>query len=312
MPNASPNGSPAKRLFCFGLGYCALELVRGLTAQGWQVAGTVRSAEKARLLTEDQRHGPLEVFPFDRGHPLQDAAAALAGTTHLLSSVPPGSAGDPVIEAHFEDIAALPELRWVGYLSTTGVYGDRDGGWVDETSALQPTGERGQRRVEAERAWLRLHEDRGLAVHLFRLAGIYGPGRSQFRSLRDGKSRRIDKPGQVFSRIHVDDIVQVLDASMQRPNPGTAYNLCDDEAANPAEVTAYAAALLEIEPPPLIPFEEAELSEMGRSFYRDSKRVSNSRIKQDLGVTLRYPTYREGFRAVLEAETRAAEVQAST
>ncbi|WP_421707607.1 SDR family oxidoreductase [Algihabitans sp.] len=312
MSSTSPQAPPAKRLFCFGLGYSALALIRCLAAEGWQIAGTVRSAEKARGLTEDRRYGPLEVFTFDRGRPLEDAMAALAGTTHLLSSVPPGSGEDPVIEAHFGDIAALSELRWVGYLSTTGVYGDRAGGWVDETSALTPTGERGQRRVDAERAWRRLYEDHGLPVHVFRLAGIYGPGRSQFRNLRDGGSRRIDKPGQVFNRIHLDDIVQVLHASMQRPKPDTAYNLCDDEAANPAEVTAYAAALLGIEPPPLVPFEEAELSEMGRSFYRDSKRVSNARIKQDLGVALHYPTYREGFRAVLEAETRAAESQAST
>ncbi|WP_119167649.1 SDR family oxidoreductase [Algihabitans albus] len=308
MTDTSTAKLPAKRLFCFGLGYSALTLARGLVAEGWQIAGTVRSAEKARALADHDLYRKAEVFLFDRGQPLEDAAKALAGTTHLLSSVPPDAEGDPVLAAHVDDIAALTALRWAGYLSTTGVYGDRGGDWVEEASPLQPTGPRGQRRVDAERQWLRLHESSGLPVHIFRLAGIYGPGRSQFRALREGKSRRIDKPGQVFNRIHVEDIAQVLAASMARPDPGSAYNLCDDEAANPAEVTAYAAALLGIEPPPLVPFEAAALSEMGRSFYRDSKRVSNARIKDDLGVALLYPTYREGFRAVLEAEARASDI----
>jgi nucleoside-diphosphate-sugar epimerase len=246
----------------------------------------------------------FEVFLFDRRRPLEDPAAALAGTSHLLSSAPPDpevepGAGDPVLDHHSADIAALESLAWLGYLSTTGVYGDRGGAWVDEDSALTPTGERGRRRVAAEDAWLELWERDARPVHLFRLAGIYGPGRSALDTVRNGTARRIDKPGQVFSRIHVDDIAAVLQASIARPRPGAAYNLCDDEAAPPQEVVAFACALLGREAPPLVPFEAAELSDMARSFYRDNKRVSNARIKDELGVALAYPSYREGLRAIL-------------
>ncbi len=293
-----PTENRPGRLFCFGLGYSALALARRLRGEGWSVAGTTREEDKAQRLADDG----LEVFPFDRGRPLDDPAAALAGSSHLLSSVPPDGEGDPVLDHHRVDIAALEGLDWLGYLSTTGVYGDRDGGWVDEDSDLAPTGERGRRRLAAEAAWLELWELDGLPVHLFRLAGIYGPGRSALDGVRDGTAKRIDKPGQVFSRIHVDDIARVLEASIARPRPGAAYNLCDDEAAPPQDVIAYACELLGREPPPLVPFEAAELSDMGRSFYRDNKRVSNARIKDELGVSLAYPTYREGLEALLAAE----------
>jgi nucleoside-diphosphate-sugar epimerase len=268
-------------------------------ARGWRVAGTTRDADKAAALADSG----IDAFLFDRGQPLEDPATALAGTTHLLSSVPPDAAGDPVIGHHEAEIAASGDLVWAGYLSTTGVYGDRDGGWVDEESELLPTGERGQRRVEAERAWLGLRERHGLPVHVFRLAGIYGPGRSAIDTLRAGGAKRIDKPGQVFSRIHVDDIATVLEASMARPNPGRAYNLCDDNPAPPAEVIEHASALLGFEAPPLVPFEAAELSPMARSFYRDNKRVSNRRIKEELGVNLAYPDYKTGLAALLAAES---------
>ncbi len=288
---------PAGRLFCFGLGYSALTLARRLMAEGWSVAGTTRSEDKRVRLAADG----IEVHLFDRDRPLDDPGTALAGASHLLSSVPPDGTGDPVLDLHRSDIAAVETLGWLGYLSTTGVYGDRGGDRVDEDSDLTPTGERGRRRVAAEEAWLDLWERDGLPVHLFRLAGIYGPGRSALDGVRDGTARRIDKPGQLFSRIHVDDIASVLEASIARPRPGAAYNLCDDEAAPPQEVVAYACELLGREPPPLVPFEEAELSDMARSFYRDNKRVSNARIKAELGVTLEYPTYREGLRAILAA-----------
>ena len=282
-------------LFCFGLGYSARLLAARLRARGWRIAGTTRSPEKAAALAE----AGIEPHLFDRGRPLERPDEALAGATHLLSSVPPDAAGDPVLDHHRAAIAAAPRVDWVGYLSTTGVYGDRDGGWVDEDSALEPTGERGQRRVDAERAWLALP---GRPAHLFRLAGIYGPGRNALATVRSGKAKRIDKPGQVFSRIHVADIASVLEASIARPHPGRAYNLCDDEAAPPAEVIAHACTLLGVASPPLVPFEAAELSPMGRSFYRDNKRVSNRRIKQELGVSLAFPDYRAGLRALLEAE----------
>ena len=291
---------PPARLFCFGLGFSAVTLARRLLARGWQVAGTTRSAEKAAALEAEG----IAVLPFDRERPLDDPAGALAGATHLLSSAPPDADGDPVLECHGDDIAGHDGWRWIGYLSTTGVYGDRDGGWVDEDSALEPTGERGRRRLEAERAWLALGRRSGAPVQLFRLAGIYGPGRSALDTVRAGRAQRIDKPGQVFSRIHVEDIASVLEASIARPAAGQAYNVCDDEAAPPAEVIAHACALLGVEPPPLVPFEAAELSPMGRSFYRDNKRVSNRRIKEELGVGLAYPDYRAGLAALLDSSSR--------
>ncbi len=241
------------------------------------------------------------MFLFDRGRPLDDPAAALDGATHLLGSVPPDGEGDAVLDHHAADIAGLRGLAWAGYLSTTGVYGNRDGGWVDETSELRPTGPRQRRRAEAEARWLALWREHGVPVHVFRLAGIYGPGRSALEAVRAGTARRVHKPGQVFSRIHVDDIVAVLRASMARPHPGAVYNVCDDEPAPPEDVIAYAAELLGVAPPPLVPFEEAELSPMARSFYADNKRVRNERIKAELGVRLRYPDYRAGLRALLAA-----------
>ncbi|MDH3594043.1 MAG: SDR family oxidoreductase [Rhodospirillales bacterium] len=293
-----PTRDTPPRLFCFGLGYTARVLAERLLAQGWRIAGTVRGDREAETLAR----GSFEVYPFDRARPLADPAATLAGTTHLLSSVPPDAEGDPVIDGHGADIAALAGLAWAGYLSTTGVYGDRDGGWVDEDSALEPTGARGRNRVSAEAAWLALQGDHGVPVHLFRLAGIYGPGRNALATVRAGQAKRIDKPGQVFSRIHVDDIAAVLEASMARPNPGRAYNVCDDDPAPPAEVIAYACGLLGLAPPPLVPFEQAELSSMARSFYRDNKRVSNRRIKQELGVELSYPNFRSGLDRLFAAE----------
>jgi nucleoside-diphosphate-sugar epimerase len=286
-----------RRLFCFGLGYSARALAERLRAQGWQIAGTTRSRDSAAALSA----AGFESTVFDRDRPLADARAALAGATHVLSSVPPDAAGDPVLDHHRRDIVAAG-LSWVGYLSTTGVYGDRDGGWVDETSALTPTGPRGQRRVAAEAAWQALAASHGVPVHVFRLAGIYGPGRNAVVSVRAGTAQRIDKPGQVFSRIHVADIVAVLEASMARPNPGAVYNVCDDDPAPPAEVVAYACALLRCAAPPLVPYADAALSEMARSFYRDNKRVRNRRIKEELGIRLAYPDYKTGLRALLEAE----------
>jgi nucleoside-diphosphate-sugar epimerase len=277
------------RLFCFGFGYSAEALAIRLTAAGYDIAGTCRSEARRKEL---QAMG-IEAYLFDRGRPLENAAAALKGTTHLLSSVPPDAAGDAVLDQHAADIAGL-RLAWAGYLSTTGVYGDRQGGWVDENTSLAPTTERGRRRVAAEAAWQQL----ALPLHRFRLAGIYGPGRSQIDTVRAGTAQRIDKPGQVFSRIHVDDIATVLAASIAMPNPGAAYNVCDDEPAPPSDVVAYACQLLKLPPPPLVPFAEAQLSEMGRSFFAESKRVGNRRIKAELGVELRYPNYREGLAAL--------------
>ena len=290
-----------RRLLCFGLGYSARVLAFRLVAEGWEVRGTARDPEAAVA-----RAPGCEMYRFDREHRLP--RAAFDGVTHILVSVPPdaapGATVDPVLDAHGDDIAALPGLAWLGYLSTTGVYGDRGGFWVDESSELRPSGERGRRRVLAETGWLDLWRRRGVPVHIFRLAAIYGPGRSPFAALREGTAKRILKPGQVFSRIHVEDLASVLAASIARPCPGAVYNVCDDEAAPPEAVVAYAAELLGLPPPPLVPFEEAGLSAMARSFYDDNKRVSNARIKSELGVALRYPTYREGLNAILREEAR--------
>jgi nucleoside-diphosphate-sugar epimerase len=262
----------------------------------WSIAGTGRGGEAPTPLKVTDFHW----LRFDRDHPLEPAA--FAGVTHVLVSVPPDEAGDPVFDSHRDEIAAIPGLVWLGYLSTTGVYGNRDGGWVDESSEVRPSGARGRRRAAAEAAWLDLSRGRNVPVHVFRLAGIYGPGRSAFDALRAGTAKRIDKPGQVFSRIHVEDVANVLMASIARARPGAVYNVCDDEPAASADVIAHAAELLGMPVPPLMPFEAAELSPMARSFYDDNKRVSNALIKRELGVSLRYPNYRDGLAAILAAE----------
>jgi len=291
------------RLFCFGLGYSATVLARRLLADGWSVAGTCQGEAKRRELAALG----IEARLFDRDRPLAGAAGALAGATHLLGSVPPDAAGEPVLDTLGEAIAGLEGLRWAGYLSTTGVYGDTGGAPVDEAAPLAPTSARGRRRVETEAAWLALWRDRGVPVHVFRLAGIYGPGRSPLDKVRDGTARRVVKPGHAFGRIHVEDIATVLMASMVRPHPGAVYNVCDDEPAPPAEVVEYACKLLGVEPPPPVTFEEAaeEMSPMALSFWRDNRRVDNGRVKRELGVRLAYPTYREGLAAVLAAGVAA-------
>ncbi|MBO42452.1 MAG: NAD(P)-dependent oxidoreductase [Rhodospirillaceae bacterium] len=286
-----------KHLFCFGLGYSAERLARDLidSDNGWTVAGTSRSEEKTECLN---KIGVKTLF-FNGEQPISRVEKWLESATHLVISAPPGPQGDPVLRYHKDDIAQLSNLEWVGYLSTTGVYGDRKGEWVDETAELTPTSPRGVRRVAAECAWMDLWCAHQVPVHLFRLAGIYGPGRNALETVRSGRARRIDKPGQVFSRIHVDDIAQILKASIENPNPGASYNVCDDEAAAPRTVIEYACRLLRVEPPPLLSFDEADLSEMARSFYADNKRVSNERIKKDLMVELKWPTYREGLQGLL-------------
>jgi len=279
MPPAVNAKHLAKHLFCFGLGYSATVLAQRLLAEGWTVAGTVRSPEPALEALGIQTH------LFD-----SLTSEALAGASHILSSVPPNAEGDPVLPRYQSLIeAARPD--WIGYLSTTGVYGDAQGEEVTEDSPLAPTSDRARRRMEAERLW------RGLSpsAHLFRLAGIYGPGSSVLDEIRAGKAKRIDKPGQIFSRIHVEDIAQVVRASMRRPNPGRIYNVCDDNPAPPAEVVAHGCTLLGVEPPPLVPFAQAQLSPMAQTFWADNKRVSNHRMKQELGLTLLYPSYHEGL-----------------
>jgi nucleoside-diphosphate-sugar epimerase len=281
-----------KVLLSFGHGYSAQALARVLLPRGWRILGTTRSPERAEAL----RAQGVTPLLWDGG----DIASALDEATHLLCSAGPDAAGDPVLARHRSAIAAAaPRLDWAGYLSTTGVYGDHQGAWVDEDTPLAPSTERGRRRVAAEAEWQSIP---GLPLHIFRLAGIYGPGRGPFEKVRQGTARRIVKPGQVFSRIHVDDIAQVLAASIDRPRPGAVYNLCDDDPAPPEDVIAHAAELLGLAVPEAIPYDEAEMSPMARSFYAESKRVSNRRIKEELGVRLIHPDYRHGLRALLAEE----------
>ncbi len=280
------------RLLCVGHGYSARALAPLLLGRGWEVAGTTRSDAKA----EDLRETGVRPILW----PGSDLSAEIAHATHILHSVSPED-GDPVLRAHGPDLAAA-SLDWFGYLSTTGVYGDHAGGWVDEQTPPAPSTERGAERVRAETAWRALAESHRLPLHIFRLAGIYGPGRGPFAKVREGRARRIVKPGQVFSRIHVDDIAAVCLASIDRPDPGAVYNVCDDDPAPPQEVIAHAADLLGVEWPPEVAFDDACLSPMARSFYAESKRVRNDRIKTELGVVLRYPSYREGLAALLERE----------
>ena len=276
-------------LLCFGFGYSARALAARLDKRAWKISATSRDPEGIAEINAQGFSGLV----FD------SKLQIVPDVTHILVSAPPDENGDPVLRLFEEQLWKLSkQLRWVGYLSTTGVYGDRRGDWVDEDSPLEPNTARGHRRLEAERGWLKLHSDYGLPVHLFRLAGIYGPGRNQLLTVLNGSAKRIIKPGQIFSRIHVDDIAGVLAASMAKPNPGRAYNVCDDEPCPPQEVVEYAANLLDLPLPPEIPFEQAELSPMAKSFYADSKRVSNQRIKNELGYKLIYPTYREGLTAI--------------
>jgi len=281
-----------KRLLSLGHGYSAQALARQLLPQGWTVIGTTRDPDKAERLRAD---GIVPLL-WDR----MAVEEALGRVSHVLISAGPDAEGDPALRLCGPAVAErAAQLDWVGYLSTTGVYGDHGGGWVDEDTPLTPGTRRGAMRLAAEDAWRAIPD---LPLHIFRLAGIYGPGRGPFAKVRAGTARRIVKPGQVFSRIHAEDIAQVLEASIRQPDPGAVYNLCDDDPAPPQDVILHAAELLGLEPPPEEAFDSAEMSAMARSFYAESKRVSNRRIKEELGVTLYYPDYRAGLAALLQAE----------
>lgn len=281
------------RLLLFGYGFSGRVLARRLTARGWDAAATYRRADVAAGIAAD---GLEPVDLRDR----KAMAQALSRSRALLIAAPPGPDGCPGLNALTDlmgGAGGLPD--WIGYLSTTGVYGDRQGRWVTEASALAAQSVEGARRVGAERDWLNAGQGSGLTVTIFRLPGIYGPGRSAFERLRDGTARRIVAPGQVFSRIHVEDLAAGLEASIARPRAGGVYNLCDDEPAANSDVIAYAADLLGMPPPPEIPLAKARLSPAALRFYAESKRVSNARAKAELGWRPTYPTYREGLKAIL-------------
>jgi len=279
-------------LIVFGLGYTGTAIAVGAVGLGWRVTATSR--------TPSRLAAPQGVILID----FADAGPVLATATHVVQTAAPDEHGDPALARYGAEIAAAPRLRWAGYLSTTGVYGDRDGAWVDEDTPVAPTVARAQRRVAAERAWVAALP--GCAVDLFRVAGIYGPGRSAFDDLRSGQARRVLKPGHLFGRIHRDDIAAAVLAAMQQPRPPgpRVLNLADDEPAASADVTAEAARLLDMPPPPLVPFNEAiaGMSPMGRSFWSENRRVRSEKTQQRLGLRWRFPTYREGLRAILQQE----------
>ncbi len=282
-----------KTLLSIGHGFSARALAARLVPQGWRIVGTTRSPDKADAIADTG----VEPVVWPGG----DLGALIAQFPNVLVSAGPDSAGDPVLNAVEDAVTrAAPDLRWVGYLSTTGVYGDHDGDWVDEDTPLTPSTKRGRARVTAEARWQAIPD---LPLHIFRLAGIYGPGRGPFAKVRAGTARRIIKPGQVFSRIHVEDIAQALELSLQRPDPGAVYNLCDDDPAPPQDVIAHAAALLGLPVPPAIPFDQADMTPMARSFYAESKKVRNDRIKQALGWAPQFPTYRAGLAALLAQDS---------
>lgn len=290
----------SKSILFFGFGFCADYLAQILAGENWHMQATCRDDDKAAQL------GARGITPLHLNDaPLASDVVApeiLDGVSHILLSAAPTEAGDPALPLLKDALAqSASQIDWLGYLSTTGVYGDHGGAWIDEDTPSGPVSARGQRRVKAEAAWAALAAQHNLPLHYFRLAGIYGPGRNQLASVKKGTARRIEKAGQVFSRIHVEDIAQILYASMHKPDAGRAYSVCDDEAAPPQDVVAYAAQLLGVDPPPLTAFEAADLSPMAQSFYGENKRIKNDRIKSELGVALKYPTYREGLRALFEA-----------
>ena len=271
----------------FGFGFCASALAPLLAQKGWRMSGTLRDKSRAPELVQS---GVAPLFPASN--------LKLGDYSHVLVSAPPASDGsDPAFDALTAHVD-LGVLNWVGYLSTTGVYGDHNGAWINEETPPGPMGVRGQRRAAAEQRWSEFGDSHGISVQHFRLAGIYGPKRNALAALRAGTARRILKSGQVFSRIHVDDIAKILFAALHSDIGTRNFSVCDDEPAPPADIVAYAAALLGVDPPPSQNFEDADLSEMARSFYLENKRIRNDRIKTELGVTLSYPTYREGLTAL--------------
>ncbi len=285
-----------KTLFIFGLGYCASHFSKQALEKGWHVMATSR---------EGKAVSGVEMLNFNGEAPIEDIQTRLQNVTHVLHSIPPHpEKGDCVFTHHLQDLKALPHLEWMGYLSTTGVYGNSDGAMVHEGSPRHPGSQRSQARKQAEDNWL----NSGLPIHIFRLAGIYGPGRNIFDQIRQGRARAIDKPGHVFSRIHIDDIAGVLWASIATPHPGQAYNVCDDEPCEPLVILREACRLMDMAPPEAKPFEEVAktMSPMALTFWQDNKRVDNNRVKEELGYHFIHPGYQEGLRAIWDEENRHA------
>ena len=281
------------RLFIFGVGYSSKAFVERCSKSFDWIGGTTRSEEKFGQLRADG----IEPFLFDGTQPGKGIQSALSATTHVLISIPPGEAGDPVLRYHAKELS-YAKPHWLAYLSTVGVYGNHDGAWVTEDTPLNPVSKRSFQRIDAEENWRRFCEEQHLRLQIFRLSGIYGPARNAFENLKKGKARRLIKPGQVFNRIHVDDLAGALEAAMHFTESRT-FNVTDDEPAPPQDVVTFAADLLGIDPPVEVSFETADLTPMARSFYGENKRVSNARVKQELGYRFQYPNYRVALRSLL-------------
>jgi nucleoside-diphosphate-sugar epimerase len=283
-------------VFFFGMGYSSLATARAIHQiidEDVPVFGTTRTEDGLEALADS----PYRAHLFDGDSPGKTLVDDLKRATHVVLSIPPTEAGDPALRMHRADLDAAPDLEWLCYFSTVGVYGDFGGAWIDESAPTRPINQRSAHRVEVEDQWRAYAAERGVPLLILRLAGIYGPGRSAFDKLREGTARRIVKPNQVFNRIHVEDIGRVTALAAQRKLAGT-FNLADDEPAPPQDLIAYAARQLGVPVPPDIPFEAANMTPMARSFYSDNKRVSNKAIKEALGIELLYPTYREGLDAI--------------
>jgi nucleoside-diphosphate-sugar epimerase len=290
-----------KTLLCFGLSYTAQHYLAVYGARFEQVLGTVRDQNRAAELNAGAK-GNMRALTFSGTSVSDDLQEALAQAEAILVSIPPDERGDPVLAVCGSLLASSRRIRTIVYLSTIGVYGNHDGAWIDENADCRPSEERNRQRLAAERGWQSLSARCGLPVAILRLAGIYGPGRNALKNLQHGTANRIVKPGQVFNRIHVADIAQAIDAAFDRRANGI-FNITDDEPSPPGDPIVYAAKLLGLEPPPEISFDQARLSmsEMAASFYLDIKRVSNVKLKTVLSVQLRFPTYREGLSALMDA-----------
>ncbi len=286
-----------KTIFCFGYGYTAARLAARLRNDDWRIAGTTTHEDKANAMQAESIE--THIWKGERLNP-----AALEGKSAVLVSTPPGEDGCPVLQGASDALAVQSKgVDWIGYLSSNSVYGDHGGAWVTEETRPAPATVRAKRRNTAETQWRRFADTSNLPLIIFRLPGIYGPGRSALDAVRKGNAKRIDKPGHIINRAHVDDIVGVLTVSMEQPKTHDIYNVADDEPAPTHEVIAYASGLLGVEPPPLTPLEQAGLSDIAKSFYSECKRISNARVKEALSIRLKYPTYREGLEAILAAET---------
>lgn len=290
-----------KKLFCYGYGYVAKHLVAELQDrdEGWDFTVTTTDLDKLKRI----RKSGLRAFLFSDTQNFNDPIFAMDGVTHILISVPPKKDGDVVFKAHARDILQNSSVEWIGYLSSTGVYGNRDGEWVDETAEIRPTSERGSKRAKAETQWLKLRRVAGIPINIFRLSGIYGVGRSAIDTARAGVAKRVHKDGHAFNRLHVEDVVQVLTATIDQHTTGDIYNLADDNPAGSDQLIEHACQLLGKTPPPLLEYDDdLDMSPMGRSFYKDNKRVCNKKIKEQLGVELKYPDYKSGLDSIFEKE----------